>query len=58
VQAETRLADTSTYDDKNREKLQQLLFRQADNKRQLEELEMEWFEISEEIEQLRSEFEE
>ena len=56
-EAEAQLADSTTYDDANKDRLQQLLFSQADNKRQLEDLEMEWFEISEQIEQLRSEFE-
>ncbi|MBC8211561.1 MAG: ATP-binding cassette domain-containing protein [Gammaproteobacteria bacterium] len=57
TEAEAQLADSTTYDDANKERLQQLLFSQADNKRQLEDLEMEWFEISEQIEQLRSDFE-
>ena len=56
TEVEACLADSATYDDSQKEKLKELLFRQADNKRQLDELEMEWFEISEEIEQLRADY--
>ena len=53
---ESSLADSATYEDSQKEKLRELLFKQAENKKQLDELEMEWFEISEEIEQLRSDY--
>jgi ATP-binding cassette subfamily F protein 3 len=56
-EAEKQLADTSIYEDSEKTRLQALLFSQADHKKQLEELEEEWFEISEEIEQLRKDFE-
>ena len=56
TQVEASLADSATYEDSQKEKLKELLYQQADNKKQLDELEMEWFEISEEIEQLRSEY--
>ena len=54
---EAQLAESSTYEEGQKNKLQQLLLAQAENRKQLEQLEMEWFEISEQIEQLRKEFE-
>ncbi len=56
LEVESRLADSATYEESQKDKLRDLLFKQADNKKQLDELEMEWFEISEEIEQLRSDY--
>ncbi len=58
AEVESSLADSATYEDAQKNKLKDLLFAQAENKKQLDELEMEWFEISEEIEQLRSAYDE
>ncbi len=55
-EVEASLADSAIYGESQKEKLKELLFNQADNKKQLDELEMEWFEISEEIEQLKADF--
>jgi ATP-binding cassette subfamily F protein 3 len=54
---ETQLADSDIYQDKNKDKLQGILFEQAKDKKELESVELEWFEISEEIEKLQSDFE-
>lgn len=54
---EQSLSDSTIYEASQKGKLKELLFSQADNKKQLDELEMEWFEISEEIEQLRANYE-
>ncbi len=53
---EARLSEAEVYQDDKKEELRELLFAQAENKKQLEELEMEWFELSEEIDQLREEY--
>jgi len=50
---EMQLSDTQLYDDSQKEKLKDILFTQADHKKQIEELEMEWFQISEEIDSIR-----
>ncbi len=50
---EMQLSDTQLYDDNQKEKLKDILFTQADHKKQIEELEMEWFQISEEIDSIR-----
>lgn len=57
LEIEASLADSVTYEESQKEKLKELLYKQAENKKELDELEMEWFEISEEIENLRSEYE-
>jgi len=57
AKGEARLADSTLYQDDAKEELQQLLYSQANHKKQLEQVELEWFEVSEEIEQLREEFE-
>lgn len=51
------LSESDVYSAEQKEKLRELLFSQAENTRQLEQLEHEWFELGEEIEQLRAEFE-
>ena len=56
-EAEAQMADPSIYQNAEKERLQNLIFSQAENKKQLEELEVEWFELSEEIEHLRNQFE-
>ncbi len=56
-QGEARLADTDMYQDDAKEELQALLFSQAEYKKQLEQVEQEWFDLSEQIEQLRADFE-
>lgn len=55
-QTEASLSDTEIYQEAKKEQLRDLLFTQAENKKQLEALEMEWFELSEEIDQLRETF--
>ncbi len=50
---EARLLQNEVYQDEFKDELRELLFSQAEYKKQLEELEMEWFELSEEIDQLR-----
>jgi ATP-binding cassette subfamily F protein 3 len=56
AEAEARMSDSSLYEDAKKNELQALIFTQADIKKQIEELETEWFEISEDIEQLRATF--
>ncbi len=56
AQNDNRLADSAIYQDDAKQELQQLLFSQAENKKQLEQVEQEWFEIDEQIEQLRDDF--
>jgi ATP-binding cassette subfamily F protein 3 len=53
-ETEARLADNSIYQDENKDELRDLLYAQAECKKQLEELEQEWFEISEEIDLLKT----
>jgi ATP-binding cassette subfamily F protein 3 len=55
-QTEARLSESEVYQDDKKEELRELLFAQAENKKQLEELEMEWFELSEEIDKMREEY--
>jgi len=49
---EQQLADPDLYQDANKDTLNNLLFDQAEIKKQKEELELEWFELSERIETL------
>lgn len=51
-QIEEQLADTSLYQDENKQQLKQLLDDQADTKKELELAEEKWFELTEEIEAL------
>lgn len=56
-ETEVRLAETALYQESQKENLREILFTQAEHKKQMEDLETEWFGISEEIEQLRDKFE-
>ena len=49
---ESRLADNTIYDEANKSDLNDLIFSQAENKKALQSLEDEWYQLSEEIEQL------
>jgi hypothetical protein len=53
---EGRLAESSIYDEANKETLKETLAEQADKQVALEEKEMAWFEVSEEIEQIEQSF--
>ncbi len=53
---EGRLAESSIYDEANKETLKETLAEQADKQVALEEKEMAWFEVSEEIEQIEQLF--
>jgi len=53
---EARLTESTIYQDDAKDELQDLLFSQAEHKKQLEQVETEWFEISEQIEQMRDSF--
>ncbi len=55
-ETELLLADPSMYEASQKDRLREILFAQAENRKTLEELELEWFEISEKIETLRDEF--
>lgn len=55
-QTEARLSESEVYQDDRKDELRELLYNQAENKKQLEELEMEWFELSEEIDQLSEQY--
>ena len=55
-QVELELADHSVYQQDAKERLQTLIYEQARNKQTLEEAELEWLEISEELEQLHTEY--
>jgi ATP-binding cassette subfamily F protein 3 len=55
---EARLAASEIYQDDAKDELQEVLFSQAENKKQLEQVELEWFDISEQIEQMRADFDE
>ncbi|MDJ0834590.1 MAG: ATP-binding cassette domain-containing protein [Gammaproteobacteria bacterium] len=56
-QTEALLADASLYENERKDELRDVLFSQAEHKKRIEQLETEWFDISEEIEQLRDHFE-
>ena len=56
AEAEARMTDSSLYEESRKDELQALIYSQADLKKQIDEVETEWFEISEEIEQLRGDF--
>jgi ATP-binding cassette subfamily F protein 3 len=53
---EELMADTELYTDANKTKLNQLLAEQASIKSELETIELEWFELEEQIETIREEF--
>lgn len=55
-QAEQELSDTSLYEAENKAKLNQVLALQASSKSALEEIEMEWMEQQEVLEQMEQEF--
>ncbi|WP_047047583.1 ABC transporter ATP-binding protein [Vibrio mexicanus] len=55
-QAEQELSDTSLYEAENKAKLNQVLALQASSKSALEEVEMEWMEQQEVLEQMEQEF--
>ena len=55
-ETEAQLSDSEMYEPSQKERLKELLFSQAEHKKQIDELETEWFEISEEIEQLKAEY--
>lgn len=50
------LADPSIYDESAKSKLKELLAQQANYKSSLDELEMEWFDLTEQLEELRKSF--
>jgi ATP-binding cassette subfamily F protein 3 len=52
TETEQALADPALYDEARKERLRELVHVQADNRQQLQLLEQEWLEISEEIEGL------
>ncbi|WP_194091218.1 ABC transporter ATP-binding protein [Vibrio hibernica] len=52
AQAEEQLGDVSLYQDENKAKLTQVLNQQATSKSQLENVEMEWMALQEELEEL------
>jgi len=56
VQVESQLADNAIYQEEEKDRLQGLLYEQACNKQELEAVEMEWFDISEELEKLQCKF--
>ncbi|QIA62297.1 ABC transporter ATP-binding protein [Vibrio astriarenae] len=56
AQAEQQLLDNSLYEAENKAKLNQVLADQASAKSQLEEIEMEWMEQQETLEQMEQEF--
>jgi len=51
---EARMADSELYDDSHKDELQDLLYEQAELKKQLDSVESEWFELGEQIEELSS----
>ncbi len=55
-ETEARMADPALYDGSAKEQLQALIFDQAKQKKQLEDIEAEWLELSEEIEALSAKF--
>lgn len=56
AQAEEQLSDNSLYDAENKAKLTQVLAQQASGKSDLEETEMEWMALQEELEEMEQEF--
>ncbi|KII77695.1 ABC transporter ATP-binding protein [Vibrio renipiscarius] len=56
AQAEEHLSDNSLYDAENKAKLTQVLAQQARGKSDLEETEMEWMALQEELEGMEQEF--
>ncbi|WP_370981574.1 ATP-binding cassette domain-containing protein [Agaribacterium sp. ZY112] len=54
-QVEERLADSAVYDDANKDELKTLLQKQAELKSSVDDLEAEWFELSEELEEAQAE---
>jgi len=55
---ETALADNELYSDAQRERLKQLLAEQADCRQRIDELEMQWLEAHEALEQLQAQLSE
>ncbi len=51
-EAEQELSDTSLYQEENKAKLNQVLALQASSKSELEEVEMEWMDVQETLEQM------
>ncbi len=51
---EARMADSELYDDDHKDELQDLLYEQAEIRKQLEEIEAEWFELGEQVEALQA----
>lgn len=51
---ETQLSDHSIYDEANKERLKQLLQQQAETQQQAEEVEMDWLEKMEQLEELEA----
>ena len=51
---ETELADNDLYSDSQRERLKTLLARQADGQQRIDELEMQWLEAQEALEELQA----
>ncbi|MDG3086969.1 ABC transporter ATP-binding protein [Vibrio hannami] len=56
AEIEQQLTDTSLYQSENKAKLNKVLAEQAASKSELEEVEMEWMDIQETLEQMESEF--
>lgn len=54
AEREILLSDTSLYDAENKSKLQPLLVAQAETKTALEEAELQWLQVSEQLEQAQS----
>lgn len=53
---EEQLADTELYSESQKSKLTELLGKQVELKQTLEEVEMQWFECEEQIEQIKADF--
>ena len=56
AEAETQLSDNSLYEAENKAKLNQVLTAQSQAKAELEDVEMEWMALQEELEQMEQEF--
>lgn len=56
LQLESKLADASLYQDENKNKLKQCLSEQAEARSKLEAAELEWMDLSEQIEELEARF--
>ncbi|MCL9775602.1 ABC transporter ATP-binding protein [Vibrio methylphosphonaticus] len=54
--AETQLSESSLYDAENKAKLTKVLSQQSSSKSELEDVEMEWMELQEELEAMEQEF--